>query len=145
MKRRDGAEITKPHGRIVDYIGVTNHLDEALASYRAEDVQHALRDIAILRSDLREAHGRYARQKRLLGFDGLDEKAAAYAVGKLVTEGREDDWFELQRLVRHFVRVYGDLSPDPAVLDFTAEVKLGGGVPAVGDTGDLEGRESRLP
>jgi hypothetical protein len=123
LKRPDGAEIEKPHGRIVDYIGVTNHLDEALASYRAEDVQNALRDIAILRSDLREAHARYARQKRLLGLDGMDEKAAAYAVGKLVTEGREDDWFDLQRLARNFVRVYGDLSPDPAILDFTAGVK----------------------
>lgn len=123
VKRPDGAEITKPHGRIVDYIGVTNHLDEALASYRAEDVQNALRDIAILRSDLREAHARYARQKRLLGLDGVDEKAAAYAVGELAAEGREDDWFELQRLARNFVRVYGDLSPDPAILDFTADVK----------------------
>ena len=44
VKRPDGAEIEKPHGRIVDYIGVTNHLDEALASYRAEDVPNALRD-----------------------------------------------------------------------------------------------------
>jgi type I restriction enzyme R subunit len=53
----------------------------------------------------------------------MDEKAAAYAVGKLAAEGREDDWFELQRLARNFVRVYGDLSPDPAILDFTADVK----------------------
>lgn len=123
LKRPDGAEIEKPHGRIVDYIGVTKHLDEALASYRAEDVQNALRDIAILRNDLKEAHARYARQKRLMGLDGMGEKAAAYAVGKLAAEGREDDWFELQRLARHFVRVYGDLSPDPAILEFTAEVK----------------------
>lgn len=123
IKRPDGAEIVKPHGRIVDYIGVTNHLDEALASYRAEDVQNALRDIAVLRSDLREAHARYRRQKRLLGLDGLDEKVAAYAVGKLVADGREDDWFELQRLARNFVRIYGDLSPDPAILDFINDVK----------------------
>jgi type I restriction enzyme, R subunit len=123
VRRPDGAEITKPHGRIVDYIGVTDHLDEALASYRAEDVQNALRDIATLRNDLREAHARYVRQKRLLGFEGMQEKAAAYAIGKLVTEDREDDWFELQRFARNFIRVYGDLSPDPAILDFTAEVK----------------------
>lgn len=123
VKRPDGSEIEKPHGRIVDYIGVTNHLDEALASYRAEDVQNALRDIAILRNDLKAAHAKYARQKRLLGLDGMDEKAAAYAVGKLAAEGREDDWFELQRLARDFVRTYGDLSPDPAILDFTADVK----------------------
>jgi type I restriction enzyme R subunit len=127
LKRPDGAEIEKPHGRIVDYIGVTNHLDEALASYRAEDVQNALRDIATLGNDLREAHARYARQKRLLRLEGMGEKAAAYAVGKLVADQREDDWFELQRLTRNFIKIYGDLSPDPAILDFTAEVKWAAG------------------
>lgn len=123
VKRPDGGEITKPHGRIVDYIGVTGHLDEALASYRADDVENALRDIAILRNDLKEAHARYRSQKRAMGLEGLDEKAAAYAVGKLASEGQEDDWFDLQRLARLFVKVYGDLSPDPAILDFTDEAK----------------------
>jgi type I restriction enzyme R subunit len=123
IKRPDGGEITKLHGRIVDYIGVTSHLDEALASYRADDVQNALRDIAILRNDLKEAHARYRVQKRAMGLEGLDEKAAAYAVGKLVNDGQEDDWFDLQRFARLFVKVYGDVSPDPAILDFTDEVK----------------------
>jgi type I restriction enzyme, R subunit len=123
LKREDGSEIEKPHGRIVDYIGVTNHLDEALKSYRSEDVENALRDIAILRNDLKEAHARYRSQKRAVGLEGLDEKAAAYAVGKLAADGREDDWFDLQRLARLFIRTYGDLSPDPAILDYTAEVK----------------------
>lgn len=123
LKRPDKGEVTKPHGRIVDYIGVTNHLDEALQSYRSEDVEHALSDIAILRNDLKEAHARYRSQKRAMGLESLDEKAAAYAVGKLATEGREDEWFDLQRLARLFIKVYGDLSPDPAILDFTEEVK----------------------
>ncbi|MFO1255191.1 MAG: type I restriction endonuclease subunit R [Sphingomonadaceae bacterium] len=123
LKRADGSEIEKPHGRIVDYIGVTNHLDEALKSYRSEDVEHAMRDIAILRNDLKEAHARYRVQKRAMGLEGLDEKAAAYAVGKLAADGQEDDWFDLQRLARLFIKTYGDLSPDPAILDFTAEVK----------------------
>ena len=123
IKRTDGGEITKPNGRIVDYIGVTNHLDEALRSYRAEDVENALRSIDVLRNDLREAHARYRAQKRSVGLDGLDEKAAAYAVGKLAVEEREDEWFDLQRLARNFIKVYADLSPDPAILDFTAEVK----------------------
>lgn len=121
--KRGEIEITKPHGRIVDYIGVTNHLDEALRSYRTDDVENAMRDIAVLRNDLKEAHARYRAQKRAMGLEGLDEKAAAYAVHKITTDGREDEWFDLQRLAREFVRVYGDLSPDPAILDFTAEVK----------------------
>lgn len=123
IKLDDGGEITKPHGRIVDYIGVTSHLDEALQSYRADDVENALRDIAILRNDLKEAHARYRVQKRAMGLEGLDEKAAAYAVGKLATEGQEDDWFDLQRFTRIFIKVYADLSPDPTILDFTAEAK----------------------
>lgn len=118
-----GGIIEKPNGRIVDYIGVTNHLDEALKSYRSEDVEHAMRDIAILRNDLKEAHARYRAQKRAMKLDGLDEKAAAYAAAALVTQEQEDDWFEFQRLSRTFIRVYADLSPDPAILDFTAEVK----------------------
>ena len=123
LTRADDVEITKPHGRIVDYIGVTSHLDEALQSYRSEDVENALRDIAILRNDLKEAHARYRSQKRAMGLEGMDEKVAAYAVGKFAADDREDEWFDLQRLARNFIRVYGNLSPDPAILDFTDEVK----------------------
>ena len=119
----DGGTIEKPNGRIVDYIGVTNHLDEALKSYRSEDVENAMRDIAILRNDLKEAHARYRAQKRAMKLDGLDEKAAAYAAADMAAKGQEDDWFDLQRLTRTFIKVYADLSPDPAILDFTAEVK----------------------
>lgn len=41
----------------------------------------------------------------------------------MVTQGQQDDWFEFQSLTRTFIKVYADLSPDPAILDFTAEVK----------------------
>ncbi len=123
IKLPGGGEIEKPNGRIVDYIGVTNHLDEALKSYRADDVANAMRDIAVLRNGLKEAHARYRVQKRAMRLDGMDEKAAAYAVAKMAAEGHEDDWFDLQRLTRTFIKVYADLSPDPAILDFTAEVK----------------------
>lgn len=127
IKRADGGEIIKPHGRIVDYMGVTAHLDEALKSYRAEDVANALNDISTLRNDLREAHARYIRQKREMKLIGLDEKAAAYRVSKIIAEGGEDDWFELQRLTRQFIKVYGELSPDPAILEFTSDVKWAAG------------------
>ena len=123
IKLPGGGEIAKPNGRIVDYIGVTNHLDEALKSYRADDVENALRDIAVLRNDLKEAHARYRAQKRAMGLEGMDEKAAAYAAAAIAADGREDEWFDLQRLTRIFIKVYADLSPDPAILDFTAEVK----------------------
>jgi type I restriction enzyme R subunit len=123
IKLPDGGEIEKPNGRIVDYIGVTNHLDAALKSYRADDVANAMSDIAVLRNDLKEAHARYRVQKRAMRLDGMDEKAAAYAAAAIAADGLEDEWFDLQRLTRTFIKVYADLSPDPAILDFTAEVK----------------------
>ena len=123
IKRPDGTSVDKPHGRIVDYIGVTQNLEDALSSYRADDVQNAMRDLDLLRRDLRKTHAEFIRLKRLLGLGGMDEKTAAYAVEKLVSDGREDDWFELQRLGRRFVQTYGDLSPDPAILDFTEDMK----------------------
>lgn len=123
VKRPDGTSVDKPHGRIVDYIGVTQNLEDALSSYRADDVQNALVNLDLLRRDLRKTHAEFMRLKRLMGLNGMDEKAAAYAVEKLVSDGREDDWFELQRLGRHFVRTYGDLSPEPAILDFTEDMK----------------------
>ncbi|MCB9386070.1 MAG: type I restriction endonuclease subunit R [Bryobacterales bacterium] len=46
----------KQFGLIVDYIGVTRNLDEALASYRREDVANALRDLDELEATLKEAH-----------------------------------------------------------------------------------------
>jgi type I restriction enzyme R subunit len=123
IKLPNGGEIAKPNGRIVDYIGVTNHLDAALKSYRADDVENALRDIAVLRNDLKEAHARYRAQKRAMGLEGMDEKAAAYHAAAIAADGREDEWFDLQRLTRTLIKVYADLSPDPAILNFTAEVK----------------------
>ncbi|TXN17206.1 type I restriction endonuclease subunit R [Methylobacterium sp. WL122] len=123
IERPDGTTVDKPHGRIVDYIGVTQYLDDALSSYHAEDVQNAMRDLDLLRRDLRETHARFLRQRRLMGLNGVDEKTAAHTIERLVADDREDDWFELQRLGRHFIRTYCDLSPDPAILDFTEDMK----------------------
>ena len=72
----------------------------------------------------------------MMGLEGTDEKAAAYAAAAIAAAGCEGEWLDLQRLTRILITVYGDLSPDPAILHFTAEVKMGGGVPATGRTGD---------
>lgn len=123
FKGEDGAEIEKPHGRIVDYIGITKKLDEALASYRADDVQNAMQGIDTLRADLKEAFARFDKKRRELGLSRLDAKAAAYAVEKMTREDREDDWFDIQMLTRRFIRAYADLSPDPLILEYQKDLK----------------------
>ncbi len=46
------SDAKKKNGLIVDYIGVSQKLDEALESYRAEDVQNAMRELDGLRAEL---------------------------------------------------------------------------------------------
>lgn len=111
----------KRFGLIVDYIGVTKRLDEALEAYRAEDVENAMRDLEEERDVLRAAH------RDLFRFVG----AVKRHTGKLLAEydaliqrlGTEDAWYTFRRLADAFVRAYESLSPDPAVLDFQRDLK----------------------
>ncbi|GJE73112.1 hypothetical protein CHKEEEPN_4675 [Methylorubrum podarium] len=120
------ADAKKRNGLIVDYIGVSGHLDDALASYRADDVQNAMRDLDDLRSQLRTAHAAVmVMMKGLKRENGTSEK------DRLKTEfnrlvgllGSEDRWFEFRAKAREFIGLYEAISPDPSVLEFTADLK----------------------
>jgi len=118
------ADAKKRNGLIVDYIGVSSNLDEALSSYRADDVKNALRDLDNLRSQLRAAHAAVAALMKQLkrGADGNDSLKAEYdAFVKLL--GTADKWFEFKAKARAFIAAYETLSPDPSVLEFTADLK----------------------
>jgi len=120
----------KQYGLVVDYVGVTKNLKEALQSYREEDVQGAMRDLDGLRRDLAAAHGEVAaelracfgRSGRKAGralHEGLDKEIEAF----LEHLGAEDAWFTWKRKARAFTRAYAALSPDPAVLEYTDDLK----------------------
>lgn len=118
------SDAKKRNGLIVDYIGVSANLEEALATYRADDVKNAMRDLDDLRSQLRTAHAVVAAMmkpvKRKAGDkDGL--KAEYDAFVKVL--GSEDKWFEFKARVRSFIALYETLSPDPSILEFTADLK----------------------
>lgn len=114
----------KRNGLIVDYIGVSAHLEQALASYRADDVKNAMRDLDDLRSQLRTAHAavivmlkpvkRVAKDK-----DGLKAEFDAFVKAL----GSEDKWFDFKARARSFIALYETLSPDPSVLEFTQDLK----------------------
>ena len=118
------ADGKKRNGLIVDYIGVSAHLEEALASYRADDVKNAMRDLDDLRSQLRTAHAVVVVMlkpiKRFAGNkDGLKKEFDAFVKAL----GSEDKWFELKSRARNFIALYETLSPDPSVLEFTDDLK----------------------
>jgi type I restriction enzyme R subunit len=118
------SDAKKRNGLIVDYIGVSGHLEEALSSYRADDVKNAMRDLDDLRNQLRAAHSAVAAlikplKRRASDKDGL--KAEYDAFVKLL--GTEDKWFDFKAKARAFISLYETLSPDPSVLDLTVDLK----------------------
>ena len=112
---------TKDHGIIVDYIGVSRKLTEALAAYRNDDVKSAMRDEDELADRLRVTH----REVMAL-LEGVprtrDVKAdVKAAIAHLATEDR---WFIFQGKADAFVNAYVALAPAPLVLTFQSDLKF---------------------
>ena len=120
------ADAKKRNGLIVDYIGVSSHLEEALASYRADDVRNAMRNLDDLRNQLRVAHAAALQMMKGLKRDGgkpsKDSLKAEFdhLIGLLKTE---DKWFEFRAKARDFIGLYEAVSPDPSILEYTADLK----------------------
>ncbi|MBB4122968.1 type I restriction endonuclease subunit R [Martelella radicis] len=118
------SDARKRNGLIVDYIGVSGHLEAALSSYRADDVKNAMRDLDDLRNQLRAAHAAVAALMKPLKRKANDQdglKAEYDAFVKLL--GSEDKWFDFKAKARSFIALYETLSPDPSVLEFTSDLK----------------------
>lgn len=111
----------KKHGLIVDYIGVSRKLDEALASYRAADVQNAMRDLDVLRSALAAAHAGVMVLCRGIRRDTGELKKEYDTLVQAL--GTEEAWFTFRRKAREFVAAYSALAPDPSVLAYTKDLK----------------------
>lgn len=119
----------KDYGLILDYVGVTRYLDEALASYRTEDVQNAMTDLDGKRSELRQAHadamGMVREIKRKLEYSSrADYETEFYACIKAL--GTEDEWLRFKRKAKIFIRRYAGLTPDPFVLQYQKDCKWTG-------------------
>ena len=121
--RRYGA--VKRCGFIVDYIGVSKKLAEALSAYRQADVQNAMRPIDELRDQLRIAH----RQVMAL-LDGMertkDPREDALAAAAWL--GTEDRWYDFRAKAKGFMDAYGELSPDPTALVYKADLQFIGSI-----------------
>ncbi len=111
----------KQNGLIVDYIGVSRKLDEALSSYRQEDVKNAMRDVDALRSQLAAAHAEVMALMKGIKRGTNDLKAEYDALVQAL--GSEDAWFTFRRKGKAFIQAYSALSPDPAVLQYRDDLK----------------------
>ena len=120
------ADAKKRNGLIVDFIGVSSNLEAALETYRADDVRNAMRNLDDLRSELRAAHAAVLQTMRGLKRNADkrsrdDWKAEFDAFVNLLKT--EDQWFTFKGKARDFIAMYEAVSPDPTVLEFTADLK----------------------
>ena len=94
------ADAKKRNGLIVDYIGVSANLEEALASYRADDVQNAMRNLDDLRNQLRTAHAAVVHMmkgvKRTAGAKIAKDALKAEFDRLVALLKTEDKWFEFR-------------------------------------------------
>jgi type I restriction enzyme R subunit len=111
----------KQFGLIVDYIGVTRKLSEALASYRETDVQNALLNLDVQRQALKAAHAEVMKLLKKIPRHSEDLKQQYDALAQALRS--EDAWFTFHRLGKAFIRAYEGLSPDPAILAYTRDLK----------------------
>ena len=111
----------KQNGLIVDYIGVTKNLNQALSSYRKEDVLNAMHDLDELRSELRVKH------KEVMQYlKGIDRKKGNLNIQYqelIQTIGSVDIWLIFKTKANEFIRAYETLSPDPTVLRYQDDLK----------------------
>lgn len=111
----------KDHGLIVDYIGVSKKLDEALAAYRKEDVAAAMHDQDELADMLRAAHKAVlALVEAVPRTDEVKDDVKAV----IAHVGTEDEWFVFRAHADAFIKAYTALSPDPRVLPYQADLKF---------------------
>jgi type I restriction enzyme R subunit len=121
--RRYGA--VKRCGFIVDYIGISKGLAEALSAYRKADVQNAMRPLDELRDQLRIAH----RQVMAL-FDGMERTGQPREDALAATDwlGTEDRWYDFRAKAKSFMDAYGELSPDPTALAYKPDLQFIGSI-----------------
>ena len=111
----------KQNGLIVDYIGVTKNLHDALSTYRKEDVSSAMHDLNALRSDLRAKHAEI-----MLFLKKIDRKQDNVRVqyqNLIQSLGSLDVWLIFKGKASEFIRAYETLSPDPFVLKYREDLK----------------------
>lgn len=111
---------TKQHGLIVDYIGVSKKLSDALSAYRKEDVATALRNQDELADHLKVAHKEVMdliRQVPRTSDPDADIKAVFAHLGSL------DRWYIFRSKADAFIKAYQALTPDPRVLPYQADLK----------------------
>ena len=113
----------KGNGLIVDYIGVSDHLAEALSTYRNADVENAMRDLDEPRKELAAAHREVMDFLKGIKRSGDVKREREEHAALMQALGTEDAWFSYSRKAKAFIAAYSWLSPDPEILQYRDDLR----------------------
>jgi type I restriction enzyme R subunit len=114
---------SKGNGLIVDYIGVSDHLAEALSTYRSADVENAMRDLDEPRKGLAAAHREVMTFLSGVTRSGNRTQEREEYDALMQALGTEDAWFSYSRKGKAFIAAYSWLSPDPEILEYQDDLR----------------------
>jgi type I restriction enzyme R subunit len=118
---RQWGEGLKQNGLIVDYIGISRRLDEALSSYRQDDVKNAMRDLDVLAGQLEAAHREVKDMIKGVKINYKQLRDSFIALSQKI--GTIDVWTIFKKKAKAFITAYSALSPDPRVLNYQEDLK----------------------
>ncbi|CAI1492367.1 Type I restriction enzyme R Protein [Thermococcus nautili] len=114
-------ELHKTAGLIVDYIGIFEDLQRALA-FDSKSIEGAVFDLEVLRKRFAELMGRAEEYLRLLRDNSLSwDKKLEKLVKVFSDRKKRDDFIQLFKNIQD---IYEILSPDPFLRDYLEDYKL---------------------
>jgi type I restriction enzyme R subunit len=113
----------KGKGLIVDYIGVSDHLAQALSTYRSADVENAMRSLDEPRQELAAAHRAVMEFLKGVARSGDKSREREEYQALMQALGTEDAWFSYSRKAKGFIAAYSWLSPDPEILKYQDDLR----------------------
>lgn len=107
-------ENRKPCGLVVDFVGIFEKLEKALA-FDSDVVSSVIEDLDLLLEKFKEMMAGPAREYIELGSDLIDDKSVEKAVEAFTNQEKREEFY---RLYKQIETLYEILSPSPELRDF---------------------------
>ncbi len=113
----------KSVGYVVDYVGIFNHLEEALAIYANEDIEEITQVVKNKAKSIDELHYTRGKIENFFKENGIENwrENIEDCLDLLADEIKRNEFINL---VRNFSRALDAIYPDPRALDYVKDLKI---------------------
>ncbi|MGC9101273.1 MAG: type I restriction endonuclease subunit R, partial [Caldisericum sp.] len=121
---KDGKEITKEYGLILDYFGIAKELKEALEKYEKRDVEGLVEGMEGTSEWLKQLKGIHQKASSFFSSFDLSKSLDSNTLQRCINELQDTQKRgEFAQLVREYGKLLNLVLPDPAGLEFAEPYK----------------------